>query len=896
MAASGDPIRQAHEIGQSFWLDYIRRDLVEYGQLERLIGAGEIRGVTSNPSIFQQAIGGSELYDAAMRPLAHAGWTADRIFEKLAVHDIRAATDLFLPLYEGSDGRDGFVSIEVSPRLADDSAGTLEEARRLWQAVNRPNLMVKIPATRAGIPAIEQAIAEGININVTLIFALERYAEVMQAYLRGLERRVREGFPLDRVASVASFFVSRVDTAVDRQLEQIVREEGPNAQRAASLMGHAAIANAKLAYAQFKSVFGEQRFEDLKQKGARVQRPLWASTSTKNAAYSDVLYVEQLIGPDTVNTLPPKTLDAFRDHGDAQPMLERNLSEAVAQLEAIEGLGVSLQSVTEQLEHGGVDAFANSYNSLIEIVGSRAAEMRDELGQLQAGLGGTLEQLDAERVAARYWRQDATLWPKDGDRPVRSYTETWRQLLPTVEGLQTSGVQQIAWLVAGGLSLTADSRSISQVQLRSLDPTEQRMAASDTPVDSTFFVAGTDYLHDPAVEAMLLPMWERAHNRLGAGTAQHFLIVAPPGSALGELGERLGIRRLECELSTAMPLLEQAFVAPPAAALLDSADRFRLRCAPQNMSAENGGLYLGALLSLAVRSGIRRLGLLADPDSRPAAEWLAARLRESGLGTQVAVSASVPAEAPTSDRMVVYLQSTGEQDQTAHQLLSGGVPVLRLELDRGLGGEAVRWEMGLGVAAHLLELDPHPSSIGERANARFAQAIERSRKGRRLNWHEPEFEDSRAIVWWSIGEPAGDTLQQFAQALAERLTPGSVLNLSVFRRQTQVVQRTVEELRRTLAGRGVDLTLSYGCAPRSAAWLAGSGAPDVASVNLIVSEASKKDQPVPNWRETFGELQLMFARAIFEQMRSDQMAAGLLHFRSPATINNWLRSLIELLK
>jgi len=371
-------IHRAYELGQSFWLDYIRRDLLKEGELAQLIQAEEIRGVTSNPSIFKKAIAETDLYLAAMRPLAHAGQSAEQIFEALAVEDIQAATDLFLPLYEATDGGDGFVSMEVNPELAAETQKTLEEARRLWEWVDRPNLMVKIPATLEGVPAIEQAIFEGININVTLIFSLERYSEVMEAYVVGLERRAESGEPLDRVASVASFFVSRVDSAVDRRLEAIVQEKGADAEPAQALLGKAAIANAKLAYAMFASVFESSRFDRLRESGARVQRPLWASTSTKNPAYSDVRYVDELIGQHTVNTLPPKTLDAFREHGTASSALESGHAEARVQLDSLEAVGVSLDEITADLERDGVRAFAEAYVSLIETVGERAAEMRSE--------------------------------------------------------------------------------------------------------------------------------------------------------------------------------------------------------------------------------------------------------------------------------------------------------------------------------------------------------------------------------------------------------------------------------------------------------------------------------------------------------------------------------------
>ncbi|HLE23346.1 MAG TPA: transaldolase, partial [Anaerolineales bacterium] len=295
MSRAGTPIEALQALGQSLWLDDLRREMLETGELRRLIAAGEIRGMTSNPTIFEQAIAGSEVYTPALRPLAQAGWPAERILDSLMQDDIREAADLFRPVYEASEGGDGFVSLEVHPALADETESTLHEVRRLWTSLNRPNVMIKIPATRAGVPAVRQAVAEGINVNITLIFSLQRYAEVIEAYLGGLEDRLARGAALDHVASVASFFVSRVDTAVDARLEEILRREGPHAERAAALRGLAAIANAQLAYAQFQGAFGSDRFDALKGHGARPQRPLWASTSTKNPAYPDTYYLDNLI-------------------------------------------------------------------------------------------------------------------------------------------------------------------------------------------------------------------------------------------------------------------------------------------------------------------------------------------------------------------------------------------------------------------------------------------------------------------------------------------------------------------------------------------------------------------------------------------------------------------------
>ncbi|HEX9117518.1 MAG TPA: transaldolase [Anaerolineae bacterium] len=363
--------QQLHEMGQSIWYDNIQRSLLVNGGLAGMIARGEIRGVTSNPTIFMNAITKSQDYDAALLPLAQAGRSAEEIFWALAVQDIEEAADLFAPLYAESAGGDGYVSLEVSPYLAQEAEGTLAQAKELWQRVNRPNLMIKIPATRAGLPAITAAIAAGINVNVTLIFSGERYQAVIDAYLKGLEQRVAAGLPIDRIASVASFFVSRVDTKVDGHLAGMVDREGARASRAKILLGKAAIANARLAYADFKAVVASARWQALAAKGAHMQRPLWASTGTKNPAYSDVMYVEELVGPETVDTVPPATLTAFLDHGKVRQSLEEDLPGAHKVLADLEALGISMNAVTGELEQEGVKSFADAFTALLSAVETR---------------------------------------------------------------------------------------------------------------------------------------------------------------------------------------------------------------------------------------------------------------------------------------------------------------------------------------------------------------------------------------------------------------------------------------------------------------------------------------------------------------------------------------------
>ena len=364
-------LQQLNQAGQSIWFDYIERGMVSSGELTQLVEEG-VTGVTSNPSIFQQAITGSDAYQADLQALVAKTGDAKEIFETLAIADIQAAADVLRPVYESSNQQDGYISMEVAPDLAHETEKTIAEARRLHAAIDRPNLMIKVPATKAGIEAIRQLTSDGISINVTLIFGLERYAAVKEAYIQGLEERVAKGKAVADISSVASFFISRVDVNIDGQLEEI-------GDSASHLQGKVAIANAKLAYAQFQEKFGisaiSERWEQLAAAGAQMQRPLWASTGTKNPDYSDVLYMDTLIGPHTVNTVPPKTLDAFRDHGTVAQTIDVDVAGAKAVMDEIAALGISIDDATEVLEAEGVEKFAEAYTQLLDAIEAKRAEL-----------------------------------------------------------------------------------------------------------------------------------------------------------------------------------------------------------------------------------------------------------------------------------------------------------------------------------------------------------------------------------------------------------------------------------------------------------------------------------------------------------------------------------------
>ena len=405
------------DLGQSVWLDYLRRGMLRSGELQGLIDDG-LRGMTSNPTIFEHAIGGSSDYDDELLALAASPASDREVFERIAVEDVRQAADLFRPVYDASAGADGFVSLEVSASLARDTDGTIAEARRLWAAVDRPNLMIKVPGTKEGWPAVERLLTEGINVNITLLFSLEHYRQVAEAHLRALEARVRAGQPIARLASVASFFVSRVDTEADRRIEA-------KGGALLDLRGKVAVANAQLAYAWFRELLAGARWTRLAEAGARPQRLLWASTGTKNPAYSDVLYVDSLIGPDTINTMPPATLRLFEDHGTVRATLSDDASEARDVMQRLAAGGVDLDDVTRVLEDDGIEKFAKSYDGLIGVIASKRKALAAKapprhsavFGSVDLAVARRLDAIDAAHLPRRIWERDPTVWKDDPDTP-----------------------------------------------------------------------------------------------------------------------------------------------------------------------------------------------------------------------------------------------------------------------------------------------------------------------------------------------------------------------------------------------------------------------------------------------------------------------------------------------
>ncbi|TKJ29972.1 MAG: transaldolase [Chloroflexi bacterium B3_Chlor] len=751
---------ELHELaglGQTVWLDYVRRSFIQSGDLQALVDDG-LTGVTSNPSIFEKAIAGSTDYDDALHRLVDAGKDAGEIYETLVLEDIQRAADLLRPVYERTGGADGYVSLEVSPELAHDTKGTIAEARHLFAALDRPNVMIKVPATPAGIPAIETLIGEGININVTLMFSVSQYQAVSEAYINGVERLAASGGDVTQVASVASFFVSRVDTAVDRALERIGETEP---------QGKIAIANAKVAYGLFRKTFSGPRWESLAMLGARVQRPLWASTSTKNPLYPDTLYVDNLIGPDTVNTLPPATLQAFLDHGSVAPTIEANLKEAHAQLERLSDLHVDLDAITQRLLGDGVEAFAKSFKTLMASITEKCERLRAgwqhqsaTLGSYQQTVDSALAEMAENRVVKRIWAHDHTVWKPEpaeiGNRlgwlhTAELMSDNVYRIEALTEAVHSDGYTHALLLGMGGSSLAPEvfrktfgvaEGYLDLSVLDSTDPGAVLAHAEGLDPTRTLFIVATKSGTTVETLSLFKFFYNRVGGAVGAQRAgEHFVAITDPLSPLADLASQHTFRATflndpniggRYSALSYFGLVPAALLGVDVPRLLDRALTSATACEGCVAAEDNPGAWLGAILGELATARRDKLTLIASPAIASFGNWVEQLIAEStgkeGQGILPVVGEPMGSPAVYGvDRLFVHLRLDHDEthDAALAALEGAGYPVACLHLHDpyDLGGQFFLWEMATAVAGHRLNINPFDQPNVEAAKALARQMV-----------------------------------------------------------------------------------------------------------------------------------------------------------------------------
>lgn len=748
-----NPVKALEEHGQAVWLDFLARGFIAKGDLKRLIDEDGVKGVTSNPSIFEKAIGSSDEYDA---PIGKALKKGDRsvadLFEAVAVEDIQHAADVLRPVYDHYKGNDGFVSLEVSPYLALDTKGTITEAEHLWKLVKRKNLMIKVPATDEGLPAVQHLISQGISVNITLLFSQEVYRQVAEAYLKGLEAHVAAGHDPSHIGSVASFFVSRIDAMVDKQIEEkIAKANDPEEkERLAGLLGHVAIANAKMAYQDYKRLFSGPRWEALAAKGAKPQRLLWASTGTKNKEYSDVLYIEELIGPNTVNTVPPATLDAFRDHGKVRNSLEEDVDDAKVVLDELAQCGISLDAITAALVKDGVKQFADAADKLYGAVAhKRAAVLGLDIGEQKVEVGAEL----AKKLekATEDWRSGAKirkLWHKDSSVWTGTDEDKWLGWLTSVATSDIADYEDYARRVKGqkftdavvlgmgGSSLGPEVLAETFPKksgfpklhvLDSTDPAQVRAMEKAIDIAKTVFIVSSKSGGTTEPNAMKDYFFAQVEKAIGADKAGHrFIAVTDPGSSLEKTAQRQGFARVfhgEPTIGGRYSVLSPFGLVPAATAgvdirkLLTNAQSMVRSCGADVPPQENPGVQLGLAMGLAGLEGRDKVTLFASPKIADFGAWAEQLIAESTGkdGKGLIPIAGEPLGAPAiygNDRFFIDIRTEGETDSDHDEKLTAlehaGHPVARIVMKsiNHLGQEFFRFEMATAVAGAVLGINP----------------------------------------------------------------------------------------------------------------------------------------------------------------------------------------------
>ena len=868
-------LMELQKLGQSVWFDNIRRGFIDSGELQRLIDLG-VSGLTSNPSIFEKAITGSTDYDSALLELALDGGSAAEIFERLAIEDIRDAADLLSPVYERTEGADGFASIEVSPHLADDTDGTVAEARRLHATLQRPNVMIKVPATPEGIPAIRRLIGEGINVNVTLIFSLDAYAQVREAYISGLEDLASAGGDLSGVSSVASFFVSRVDGVVDSHLEALAEGDDTELKE---LMGRAAISNARLAYRDFQRTFEEDRFATLRNRGARLQRPLWASTSTKNPEYSDVLYVDELIGPNTVNTLPDATLNAFLEHGNPMPTIDRDLEDAMLTMERLEDAGISLRQVTGRLLADGVKAFADSYDALIANIEKKRARlvavhstMSAQLGAYEDAVASAVANLNRREVSRRIWERDYTVWKPDSteinDRlgwltvagEMRHRVE---ELKSFADEVRQEGYGHVALLGMGGSSLGALAleRLFGSAEgypelivLDSTIPDTIEYVGNVLDYGKTLFVVASK--SGTTIEPNMLyrrfkTLVEAAIGSEGAGN--HFVAICDGGTSLERLAREHSFRRVfinppdiggRYSVQSLFGLVPAALIGIDIERLLRRVERMSDECGGAIPPGDNPGAWLGAAIAALAAQGRDKLTLVTTESLDGFGLWVEQLIAESmgKEGRGVIPITGEPYFDPDrlgDDRLFVYARldgdDTDEADAYVDSVKSAGVPVVRLNLaDKyDIGKEFFRWQFATATAGSLMDIHPFDQPDVQRAKDRTAQLL-------------GEYENKRRV-------PALDPVGSLASLLSSARA-GNYLAITAYARQTPQLEVAVANLRRRVTtNMGIATTFGYGPRYLHSTGQLHKGGKD-SGLFLQLTQFGDADVTIPSESFTFGVL------------------------------------------
>jgi len=917
-----NPLKQLEQCGQSPWLDFVRRSLIQKGELKTLVERDGLKGVTSNPSIFEKAIGESDEYEDDLKSFqSQSDHSISAIYEHLAIGDIRAASEVLRPVYDSTKGRDGFISLECSPYLANDTEATLVEARRLWKGVDRPNLMVKVPGTKEGVPAIRTLIGEGLNINVTLLFGIKAYEDVVEAYISGLEVLAKSGGDLSRVASVASFFVSRIDALIDKKIDAAIKKGGDKAGLDA-LRGKVAIANAKIAYERYKVLFSGPRWEALAAKGARTQRLLWASTSTKNPSYPPTIYVDELIGRDTVNTMPPATMDAFREKGKADcRAVETDLEAAQGVMQALEKHGISLQEVTDELVVDGVKQFADAFDKLLAAVARRrrtlfegdrrAFELRLP-DDIEAEYANELESWRKEGRIRRLWRSDKSVWTGADEDKWTGWLHIVERELADVGRLQEfacwvqkQGFTDVMLLGMGGSSLGPEVLSETFGRragwprfhmLDSTDPKQVKAVENDLALPTTLFIVSSKSGSTLEPNIFMQYFLARAREAIGDKAPSHFVAVTDPGSSLEKEAASLGFAHIfhgVKSIGGRYSVLSKFGLVPAAAMgidvkrFLEVTQQMVRACAEDVPPAENPGVQLGVALGVAAKRFKRdKVTIEASPGIAGLGAWLEQLIAES-TGKQGRGLIPVDGEAlgtPDkygSDRFFGYIELEGGarsgQRNAVDVLEKAGHPVGRVILrsKEEIGQAFFMWEIATAVAGSAIGINPFDQPDVEASKVATRGLTSEYEKTGKLREEKPIFRANGIALYTDPANAQAlgnhNDLPGYLRTHLDRVGAGDYVALLAYIQRNEAHIKTLQAVRLKIRDPKKAATcLGFGPRFLHSTGQAYKGGPN-SGVFLQLTCDDPADVPVPGQKYTFGVVKAAQAQGdldvLFERQR-----------------------------
>jgi transaldolase/glucose-6-phosphate isomerase len=929
-----NPLVDMQQYGQSIWYDNIRRSLITSGELQGFIAHDGLLGVTSNPAIFEKAIVGSTDYDDALKALEQEqDMDAKGLYEHLAVRDIQMAADVMLPVYNRTNKRDGYVSLEVSPYLARDTQGTLEEARRLWQDVSRANVMIKVPATPEGIPVIQQLISDGINVNVTLLFHLAAYEAVAEAYISGIEALVARGGNPAGVASVASFFISRIDSAIDGAITARLKTATASRERSLlrSLLGKVAIANAKLTYQRYKELVRGARWQALAARGAQTQRLLWASTSTKNPNFRDVIYVEELIGRDTVDTVPAATFDAFRDHGRPRASLEEHLEEAHDTMEVLEEVGVSMKEITDRLLVEGLKLFEEAFDKLLSAVEKKREALLGTIvprqtyklpEALATAVNATLEDWRTKGKIRRLWARDAALWTGSDESQWLGWLGITDDQLAHIEHLrsiakeaQSSGFKNVLLLGMGGSSLCPEvmKMTFGSIQgfpeihvLDSTDPAQVKAFENKVDLANTLCIVSSKSGGTLEPNIFKDYFFERVKQAVGeAQVGNRFIAITDPDSKMQEVAEHDGFRHIffgwpsiggRYSALSDFGMVPAAAMGVDVARFLDQTEYMVHSCAASVPPADNPGVVLGAIMGTLANQGRDKVTLITSPGIWDFGAWLEQLLAEStgkdgkGLIPVDLESLGAP-EVYGNDRLFVYTRldpgADAAQDAAVAALEAAGQPVVRINLSDPyqIGEEMFRWEIATAVAGSIIGINAFNQPDVEASKIATRKLTSEYEKTGALPPETPIFDgegvklftDTKNATALNQAVGATKTLAGYLKAHLSRLGAGDYFCVSAYVEMNAAHQQTVQSMRHAVRdAKKVATCLGFGPRFLHSTGQAYKGGPN-SGVFLQITCDDAADVPVPGRKYTFGVVKAAQARGDFEVLAERNRRALRVH-------------------